>query len=163
MDWQCFDHLIQVGRPRFLCLSQNSDLLVEIVDLLILLVSESAKIRTVYINYFEGNDLLTVCLTTGTELARLKLQQERHSPLVHSTKRSLANEFLECVSWSSGARSFTLLNNCCFLAFCHTDRFATMFCHRHRGLGVQQIHIFRCLVGILGGCSQLGSLAFRDF
>jgi len=113
-----------------LCLPQDPDLLVEVVDLLILLVSEGTKVRIIYINYFDGDDLLAGSLTADLML-ELKLQEERDSPFVHSTKRALANEFIECVSWSSRTRSLTFLDDCRFLAFGHADSFTTMFGHSH--------------------------------
>jgi hypothetical protein len=53
-----------------LSLSQDPNLLVEIVDLLIFLGSEGAKICLIYINYFDGDDSVAVGLTAAEESIR---------------------------------------------------------------------------------------------
>lgn len=58
-----------------MCLSQNADLLVEIVDLLILCVSECTKICVVYVDDFDGDDFVTAGLTSDLMSVELSFKE----------------------------------------------------------------------------------------
>jgi hypothetical protein len=55
-------------------LPQNPDLLVEVVDLLIFLVSAGTEIRIIYIDNFDGNNLFAATLTSDLMSAEVELR-----------------------------------------------------------------------------------------
>lgn len=75
MNWQGFNHLVQVLCTTLLCLFQNSNLAIEVFDLFILLFAIRLKVSIVDIQYFD-RDSLGGCILASVEMSEYNTVDE---------------------------------------------------------------------------------------
>ena len=114
MNGQRFDHLVQIRSARLLRLSENFDLLLEGTNLFVLLLTMSAIVGFVNVNYFDRNNISGAHNATAIEpdfSAQHDDNIRKILPLVHSAKGTFTNQLVESISWNCSTAPPTFLND----------------------------------------------------